>query len=239
MPQLKSGIPMSFLIFADDMGYGDVTCYDADSKIHTPNLDQLAKGGMRFTDAHSASAVCTPSRYALLTGRYAWRTGLKVVFSVAFTAPDRERTHDSGGFISGQGLPNCLHWEVASGNGLGRRNARRKGLHHGATTQKDRFHQTDSEHRHRQRIQRILWDCRISGHAPYVFIRNNRVTEQPTSSLKEEDKGGRQGPAVPGWRHKHVMPTLTDEVIFFIQRNEQALFRLHAAQCTSHTSRAR
>ena len=63
--------PNVVLIFADDMGYGDVTCYDAESKIHTPNLDQLAKGGMRFTDAHSASAVCTPSRYALLTGSYA------------------------------------------------------------------------------------------------------------------------------------------------------------------------
>ena len=61
--------PNVVLIFADDMGYGDVTCYDAESKIHTPNLDRLAQGGMRFTDAHSASAVCTPSRYALLTGR--------------------------------------------------------------------------------------------------------------------------------------------------------------------------
>ena len=69
--------PNVVLIFADDMGYGDVTSYDAKSKIHTPNLDRLAKGGMRFTDAHSASAVCTPSRYALLTGRYSWRTGLK------------------------------------------------------------------------------------------------------------------------------------------------------------------
>ena len=52
--------PNVVLVFADDMGYGDVTSYDAESKIHTPNLDRLAKGGMRFTDAHSASAVCTP-----------------------------------------------------------------------------------------------------------------------------------------------------------------------------------
>lgn len=60
--------PNVVLIFADDMGYGDVSAYDAKSKIKTPHLDRLAKGGMRFTDAHSASAVCTPSRYALLTG---------------------------------------------------------------------------------------------------------------------------------------------------------------------------
>ena len=69
--------PNVVLIFADDMGYGDVSAYDAKSKIKTPHLDRLAKSGMRFTDAHSASAVCTPSRYALLTGRYSWRTGLK------------------------------------------------------------------------------------------------------------------------------------------------------------------
>ena len=79
--------PNVVLIFADDMGYGDVTCYDAKSKIHTPNLDRLAKGGMRFTDAHSASAVCTPSRYALLTGRYAWRTGLKSGVLGGFSQP--------------------------------------------------------------------------------------------------------------------------------------------------------
>ena len=54
--------PNVVLIFADDMGYGDVSAYDAKSKIKTPHLDRLAKGGMRFTDAHSASAVCTPSR---------------------------------------------------------------------------------------------------------------------------------------------------------------------------------
>ena len=85
--------PNVVLIFADDMGYGDVTCYDAESKIHTPNLDQLAKGGMRFTDAHSASAVCTPSRYALLTGRYAWRTGLKSGVLGGFSQPliEKER----------------------------------------------------------------------------------------------------------------------------------------------------
>ena len=68
--------PNIVVILADDMGYGDVHAYNADSRIPTPNLDALAEQGMRFTDAHSASGVCTPSRYALLTGRYAWRTSL-------------------------------------------------------------------------------------------------------------------------------------------------------------------
>ena len=61
--------PNVVLIFADDLGYGDLGCYGA-TKVQTPNIDRLAKEGRRFTDAHSASAVCTPSRYALLTGEY-------------------------------------------------------------------------------------------------------------------------------------------------------------------------
>ncbi|MGC9326525.1 MAG: sulfatase family protein [Candidatus Hinthialibacter sp.] len=60
------------LIYADDLGYGDVSCYGA-SKIQTPNIDRLASQGIRFTNAHSPSATCTPSRYAMLTGQYAWR----------------------------------------------------------------------------------------------------------------------------------------------------------------------
>lgn len=67
--------PNIVLIFADDLGYGDVGCYGA-TKLKTPNIDKLAAEGRRFTDAHSASAVCTPSRYALLTGEYPFRQGI-------------------------------------------------------------------------------------------------------------------------------------------------------------------
>ena len=69
--------PNIVLIFADDLGYGDLSCYGA-TKVQTPNIDQLASEGRRFTDAHSASAVCTPSRYALLTGEYPVRKNLYV-----------------------------------------------------------------------------------------------------------------------------------------------------------------
>src|SRR3954463_5589783 len=64
--------PNIVLIYADDVGYGDLSCYGA-SRVKTPNLDKLAAGGMRFTNAHSSSSTCTPSRYSLLTGEYAWR----------------------------------------------------------------------------------------------------------------------------------------------------------------------
>ena len=64
--------PNVVIIYADDLGYGDVSCYGA-TEVTTPNIDNLAKQGIRFTNAHSPSATCTPSRYAMLTGEYAWR----------------------------------------------------------------------------------------------------------------------------------------------------------------------
>lgn len=69
--------PNVIIILADDLGYGDVSCFNPESKIRTENLDALAAEGMKFTDSHATSAVCTPSRYGLLTGRYNWRSRLK------------------------------------------------------------------------------------------------------------------------------------------------------------------
>src|SRR6056297_2512738 len=69
--------PNLVYIFADDMGYGDVSCLNENAAFKTPSLDRLAAQGMRCTDAHSSSAVCTPSRYSVLTGRYCWRTWLQ------------------------------------------------------------------------------------------------------------------------------------------------------------------
>ncbi len=79
--------PNIVIILADDLGYGDVSCYNADSKIRTPHIDRLASQGVRFTDAHSPSAVCTPTRYGILTGRYCWRTWLKSNVVGGYTPP--------------------------------------------------------------------------------------------------------------------------------------------------------
>ena len=72
-PVSKKALPNVIVILADDLGYGDVGCYNPESKIATPNLDRMAKAGMRFTDAHSPCTVCTPTRYSLMTGRMAFR----------------------------------------------------------------------------------------------------------------------------------------------------------------------
>ncbi len=73
----EEGRPNIVVILADDLGFGDLSCNNPDSKIHTPELDRLAGQGMNFLDAHTPSGVCTPTRYGLLTGRYCWRTRLK------------------------------------------------------------------------------------------------------------------------------------------------------------------
>lgn len=76
-PSASAERPNILLILADDLGVGDVGCYNPDSLIPTPHIDALAAESRRFTDAHSPSGVCTPTRYGLLTGRYAWRTHLQ------------------------------------------------------------------------------------------------------------------------------------------------------------------
>jgi arylsulfatase A-like enzyme len=89
--QEKAPLPNIVLIYADDLGYGDVSCYGA-TKINTPNIDRLANQGLRFTNAHCTSSTCTPSRYSLLTGEYAWRksgTGVLTGDAPAIINPGR------------------------------------------------------------------------------------------------------------------------------------------------------
>ena len=74
-------LPNIVFTLADYLGYGDIACYNPESKIPTPNLDKLTKQGMLFTDAHSPSTVCTPTRYSVLTGRMAFRQGMRGVFT--------------------------------------------------------------------------------------------------------------------------------------------------------------
>ena len=83
--------PNILILYADDLGFGDLGCYYSDSKIPTPNLDELAAQGVRFTDGHSSSGICTPSRYALLTGRHHWRDfhGIVNAFGASVFKPER------------------------------------------------------------------------------------------------------------------------------------------------------
>src|SRR3712207_2567270 len=76
-PSSAADKPNIVYILCDDLGYGDVRALNPHGKIPTPHMDRLAAGGIAFTDCHSSSSVCTPTRYGILTGRYNWRTTLK------------------------------------------------------------------------------------------------------------------------------------------------------------------
>ena len=105
--------PNIIYIMADDMGYGDLGCYGA-TKIPTPHVDRLAAGGMRFTDAHSSSAVCTPSRYSVLTGRYCWRTRQKRGVGTGFSLPLIDPARMTCGLhVAQPGLCDGGDWQVA------------------------------------------------------------------------------------------------------------------------------
>jgi arylsulfatase A-like enzyme len=107
--------PNIVLILADDLGYGDVGCYNPETKVPTPNIDRLARDGMLFSDAHSPSTVCTPTRYSILTGRMAFRTGMRGVFTGA-GGPcmiEKERL-TIGGMLQAKGYTTALFgkWHV-------------------------------------------------------------------------------------------------------------------------------
>ncbi len=112
----KNTQPNIIIIYADDLGFGDVSCYNPDSKIHTPNIDALAQKGVMFTDAHPASSISSPSRYSLLTGQYSWRTDIKR----GNPEPGEEQWIDSDRLTIASMLDNCGYNTAAIGKwGLG------------------------------------------------------------------------------------------------------------------------
>jgi arylsulfatase A-like enzyme len=201
--------PNIVYILADDLGYGDPGCYNAGSKIPTPNIDRLAAGGMRFTDAHSPSAVCTPTRYALLTGRYAWRTRLQrnvigpfsppLIAKERLTVPALLRQHGYATACIGK-------WHLGWGwPKPGPDDARdfTKPIPDGPTTRGfDSYFGTD-----------------VPNYPPYCFLENDRTVGLP--SLKApvgRDLFNNPGPMLPGWNLVDVLPGLERRAVEFIDR---------------------
>lgn len=101
--------PNVILIYTDDQGYGDASCLNPESKFQTPALDRLAKERMTFTDAHTSDAVCTPSRYSILTGRYSWRTRLKSgVFGAETPCLIEDGRETIASFLKGNGYATAM-----------------------------------------------------------------------------------------------------------------------------------
>ena len=203
--------PNVVVIMADDLGYGDPGRYNDASKIPTPHLDRLADEGMRFTDAHSPSAVCTPTRYGLLTGRYAWRTRLKRWVTAGYSPSLIDTTRMTVATLfkqHGYATGAVGKWHLGLGNA----------------------DSTDYNKPLRPGPNALGFDYFFGipaslDFAPYVYVENEGVVAPPTdtiaaSRLRRSGGGGfwREGPIAPGFRHIDVLPMTTDKAIAFIDR---------------------
>lgn len=211
--------PNIVVILADDMGYGDVHAWNPSSKIPTPHLDRLAAEGMRFTDAHSPSAVCTPTRYGTLTGRYCWRTQLKrgVLggYSPPLIAPDRltiagllqrhgYHTAAIGKWHLGMDMPLRSDQPAGKTSNKHARNVDFRGkIKNGPTTRGFDYYFGVS----------ASLDM-----PPYVFIENDRFESQPSSQYpgSKFPKFVRPGPKAENLQFDHVLSRLAQQASKYI-----------------------
>ncbi|MCH7686871.1 MAG: sulfatase-like hydrolase/transferase [Planctomycetes bacterium] len=220
----ESGIrPNIVFIMADDMGYGDLGCYNKKSKVPTPNMDRLAGQGMRFLDAHSPSAVCTPTRYGVLTGRYAWRTRLKsgVLWGFSTSLIEKDRTT----------VASLLK---ANGYHTGAFGKWHLGFQTHDPSKTEREQKVDYAQPLRPGPLTVGFDDFFGIPAsldmePYVFVENDKPLQQPTElTAKSEQvrRGGkgfwRAGPIAPGFKHIDVLPKITEKAVGFIDRRANA-----------------
>ena len=204
--------PNIVYILADDLGYGDVGCYNPASKLPTPNIDRLSGEGVRFTDAHSPSSVCTPSRYALLTGRYAWRTRLQRNVIGPFAPPlIAESRLTVPKLLRAQGYATAcigkwhLGWGWPRPGADGKRDFTRP-IPNGPTARGfDLYFGTD-----------------IPNFPPYCFLENDRTVGIPSVAAPlARDAFNIPGPMVPGWRLVDVLPGLERRAVAYVESAAQ------------------
>jgi len=202
--------PNIVVILADDLGIGDVGCYNAASKIKTPNLDRLAVRGMRFTDAHSPSSVCTPTRYGLLTGRYAWRTRLQkgVLFglSAPLIAPDRLTV---ASMLKARGYRTACFGKWHLGLGWAGQTTDDPQLKGGAVDYSKPLSDSPLSHG----FDTFFGISGSLDMPPYTFIDNDHVTALPSEITGE---GGRKGPTAPSFKAPDVLPEISRRAIAYI-----------------------
>jgi len=215
--------PNIVFIMADDMGYGDVSCYNPASMIPTPNMDRLAAQGIRFTDAHSPSAVCTPTRYGVLTGRYCWRTRLKRSVLNGFAQPLVSQNQMTvAELLKSRGYRTaCIgKWHL----GVGWQSKDGRCIEGGRDAERVDFTKplTDGPNEHGFDYSFITAACSTVD-SPYVFIENGKCTVLPSDRMKRRESvatyGSRPGPMAPGWSNEDVDPTYVGKTEEFVKRH--------------------
>ena len=204
--------PNIVYILADDLGYGDVSCCNSESKIPTPNIDSVAAEGVIFTDAHSGSAVCTPTRYGILTGRYCWRSRLKKGVLFGYSEPLIEPGRMTvASFLHGHGYATaCVgKWHLGLGWEHGGKTANEKSVDFSGPL-------TAGPHA-------VGFDYSYIVPAsldmdPYVYIENGRVTELPTARVAGSPRPAywRGGLCAPGFKHGTCLLELTRKAEVYI-----------------------
>lgn len=222
-PEAKPNI---VLILADDMGYGDPECYNSDSKIPTPNLNTLSEHGIRFTDAHSPSAVCSPTRYGILTGRYAWRSPLKKAVLWPWDSPLIEKDRMTlGKMLQEAGYSTaCIgkwhlgwNWQTTDGRSLN--DSISIGTLNGHPYRRSFYQYVDLKQPMTdgptERGFDYYYGDDVPNFPPYTFIENNRLLTQP-DTLNGLGEWGAPGPKCSGWRFEQVMIELTEKAVDYI-----------------------
>ncbi len=199
--------PNIVIILADDLGYGDIACYDPEHcKIPTPHVDALAEQGMRFTDAHTTSPVCSPSRYGLMTGRYHWRAGIRAALPKWAQPCIAEDRLTIGKMLQQQGYHTAcigkwhLGWDWPRTDG---ELDFTKPIANGPTTRGFDYY----------------FGVDVPNFPPFTWIENDRVTVQPTEhqEIDEEIIVNHEGPKAPGWRFDRIVPTIVDKSVAYIE----------------------
>ncbi len=210
-------------ILADDLGYGDIGAYKKQpSKIPTPNVDRIAKEGIRFTDAHSPASVCSPTRYALMTGRYAWRSRLQQGVVSPWGGPlleDKQYTvaellKDHGyttGLIGKWHLG--IQWPTKDGKPAAAGDDR---LSNVDFTKPFKGGPKDNGFDH-------YFGVDVPNYPPYCFLKDDRTVGIPTlPDTGREDGFNRPGPMLPGWKLVDILPELSRQAVSFVESSAKA-----------------
>lgn len=228
--------PNLIYILADDMGYGDISAFNENCGFVTPNLDEMAENGMKFTDAHATSAVCTPSRYSILTGRYNWRSRLKSSVMGGYSEPLIEEGRKTlAGMLGENGYKTCIigKWH------LGMQFKKEEGF-----VEAPDF-DVCSHVDYSGKIERspiangFGYYYGISASLdmpPYIYIENDHFTALPDHITKGTGKGYyREGSTAPGFVHENVLDELTDKVLEKIEEYKRDPFFLYFPMPAPHT----